>query len=304
MTNEDCVRLFYRYLLGREPDPDGLKHWTAVADSETNIKIVLEGFVQSSEFATRSEQREWSDQWGWRPMGYDPRMDYLPLFISFPRTGSHWINCVMELYFGRPRLREMRTTLFDGARTDWMWFHDHDLDLTIRHPHVLYLYREPVGALFSNLVYYSKVPTSPVYSRLSDEQRSFARIGTDPLAVDEATILKFSDNYREHLRKWLLSPYKASTAVRYDRFKSESDREAEFQKICRFFDKPFDATRMAKAFATVTPEALAEHAVDPAAISSHLLTESYACGRRRFAEKWGGAIRQRVIAPELQSAFS
>ena len=56
----------------------------------------------------------------------DPRIDQYPLFISYPRTGSHWINAVMELYFDRPRLRERRTTFMDKSRTDWMWFHDHD----------------------------------------------------------------------------------------------------------------------------------------------------------------------------------
>jgi FkbM family methyltransferase len=53
MTNEECVRLFYRYLLGRELDPAGLKHWTEVANQEQNIKVVIEGFVHSPEFADR-----------------------------------------------------------------------------------------------------------------------------------------------------------------------------------------------------------------------------------------------------------
>jgi hypothetical protein len=47
MTNEECIRLFYRYLLGREADPDGLHAWSAVADREANIKVVVEHFVQS-----------------------------------------------------------------------------------------------------------------------------------------------------------------------------------------------------------------------------------------------------------------
>jgi Domain of unknown function (DUF4214)/Sulfotransferase domain len=282
MTNEECVRLLYQYLLGREPDPNGLNHWTAVANQEANIKAVIEGIVQSPEFAARRVSTV-------RGMDEDTRMDKLPLFISFPRTGSHWINCVMELYFDRPRLREVRTTLLDKTRTDWMWFHDHDLHLTIQHPHTLYLYREPVSTLFSNLVYYSKDPTSDLFKM-------------DPLAASEGRILRFCDDYREHLRKWLLSAFKAHTAVRYDRFRS--NREAEFQKICRFFNKPFDAPRVAEVFATVTPEALAKETINPAAIDWHLLTEAYERDRRRFAEKWGGAIRERVITPDLESAFA
>src|SRR5438552_2054967 len=86
-------------------------------------------------------------------MPSDPRMNLLPLFISFPRTGAHWINCVMECYFDRPRLRERRVTFLDRSRTDWMWFHDHDMKLDVRHADVLLLYREPVATVFSNLVY-------------------------------------------------------------------------------------------------------------------------------------------------------
>ena len=37
----------------------------------------------------------------------DPEFPYL---ISFPRTGSHWLRMLMELYFDRPSL----TLLFSG----------------------------------------------------------------------------------------------------------------------------------------------------------------------------------------------
>jgi len=222
-------------------------------------------------------------------MAYDPRMDGLPLFISFPRTGSHWINCVMELYFDRPRLREVRTTLFDKSRNDWMWFHDHDLDLKIDHPHVLYLYREPVSTFYSNLNYYCRVPESPFFRK-------------PPLKVEEKAIKKCCADYLQHLQRWLLSDKKAHTAVRYDRFKA--DRPAEFQKICRYFDRPFDLARMERAFATVTPEALAAQTVDPAALGAHLLTKSYDQDRQQFAEKWGKLIQTHVIVPELRPYFA
>ena len=221
-------------------------------------------------------------------MAYDQRMDLLPLFVSFPRTGSHWINCVMELYFDRPRLREVRTTLFDKNRTDWMWFHDHDLDLTIRHPHVLYLYRDPVGTIFSNLNYNATRPDLPFF-------------GKNPLEAEEKIISGLCDDYREHLRKWILSEGGAHTWIYYNRLRSSW--ESEFQKVCRFFEKPFDQARAARAFATVTPEALAVQTVDPAAIGRHLLAKPYEENRRCFSDRWQEYVNTHVVVPELKPFF-
>ena len=43
---------------------------------------------------------------------------------------------------------------------------------------------------------------------------------------------------------------------------------------------------MERAFATVTPRALAAQTVDPAAIGGHLLKKSYDGERRQFSERW------------------
>ena len=74
---------------------------------------------------------------------YDVRMEHLPLFISYPRSGSNWINCILELYFNRPRLRAGPITFLKnkGKRKDYMWFHDHDIfsDLNVKHNNISYL---------------------------------------------------------------------------------------------------------------------------------------------------------------------
>jgi FkbM family methyltransferase len=55
---EEYIRILYRHILGREADADGLKHWTAVADQEGNLKGVLDGFLASREYATRMASLE------------------------------------------------------------------------------------------------------------------------------------------------------------------------------------------------------------------------------------------------------
>jgi hypothetical protein len=58
MTNEQRVRLLCREFLGREADPDGLKSWTALAEKEGNIDGILEGIINSPEYAARTASLE------------------------------------------------------------------------------------------------------------------------------------------------------------------------------------------------------------------------------------------------------
>lgn len=127
-------------------------------------------------------------------------MHALPLFISYLRTGAHWINCVMELYFDRPRLREERITFLDRSRNDWMWFHDHDYELKIKHENVLYLYREPISTIYSNLIY-----------QYYDDRRfalpfRFIRWNN---VFSEENVTRFAEHYRNHMLKWLFSDERA-----------------------------------------------------------------------------------------------
>jgi hypothetical protein len=50
MTDEKFVLDLYLHLLGREPDPDGVKHWTGVLGAGVSRSDVLELFMSSPEF--------------------------------------------------------------------------------------------------------------------------------------------------------------------------------------------------------------------------------------------------------------
>ena len=218
-------------------------------------------------------------------------MAALPLFISFPRTGAHWINCVMELYFDRPRLREMRATFLDCTRTDWMWFHDHDLKLDLVHSNALFLYRAPVETIFSNLAYDRRRSAQSLRSR-------FLGCGW-PAEPDAAELRLRCDHYRRHCEKYLLSGSPARTVVRHEHFKT--CRAKEFAKICAHFGQPLDESRMEQAFATVSPAALVAKTGDTPEMGHHMLDEDYHARREDFAAQWGPFIEEQVITPELRS---
>ena len=97
--------------------------------------------------------------------------------VSFPRTGSHWLRIIMELYYERPLLT--RTFHFPNRR-DYLLLHTHDMCLQIVRNDVIYLYRHPVDTIYSQLRYYQE----PAHERLR--------------------ILHWTQRYACHLAKWLV----------------------------------------------------------------------------------------------------
>jgi FkbM family methyltransferase len=53
MNAEQCVRLLYLHMLGREPDELGLRHWTAQAEAR-GLGAVMEDMVSSKEYTERA----------------------------------------------------------------------------------------------------------------------------------------------------------------------------------------------------------------------------------------------------------
>ncbi len=211
---------------------------------------------------------------------FEADMRQLPLFVSYPRSGSNWLNCVMELYFDRPRLRADRITFMPGNRSDYMWGHDHDLTLDVRHGNTMYLYRDPVDVLYSYWVAERRPPDVPF-------------------------VTWHSRALRRHLSKHLLSPERASVAIRYDRLRDQF--EQEFEKVVRFFGADsVDAQRLSNALSLVSRESLAERGNawnKGRYIGTHLLSPDYADGRSAFRDKHGAYIRDEVVVDELRPFF-
>jgi len=222
----------------------------------------------------------------------DKRINEYPLFISYPRTGAHWLNCVMELYFDRPRLRKKRVTFLDPAREDWMWFHDHDIFLEIKHEDVLYLYRVPVDTIFSNIA----------YELVNSRWRIFYILtNRTPLTVPEKVVLWHCRRYREHLIKWLTGPNKARTRITYDKIRTET--ESEFKKICDHFSVAFNPDRMYQAFEKASKENIvnkAEKLGGFPGMRKDMLKEKYKDLRSDFKEKWQERIGEEIMTDDLK----
>jgi hypothetical protein len=220
-------------------------------------------------------------------------MAKLPGFVSYPRTGSQWLNAVMELFFARPCLREGRATFLEHCRSDWMWFHDHDFDLTLDHPNVLYIYREPVDTIYSRLNIRFKA------TRRASFWGKFVQRNDHPYTPEKVDELALA--YRKHLEKWLVSPRRARTLVRYEAL--VQDGVNEFRKVCEHFGVSMDEARVKHAFASVSKEALISVAVKKVALDPSLVTGNYANERQQFRYTFGDRIVNLVITPALKPFF-
>lgn len=206
---------------------------------------------------------------------HDKRMFQMPLFISYPRSGCAWLNCVMELYFDRPRLREIRPTFLPLQRNDWMWFHDHDLRLDIIHNNVLYLYRNPVDVLYSySIANYNAINMDFVHEQIK--------------------LLK------KHYHKYLMNG-SAKTIVRYENFRE--DFHKEFEKVAAFFNKKFDKTKLIEVLKIATKEQIVRVAPSKRYFSEKLCTNNYHEGRKKFREENSKFIKKMIIDDNLRQFF-
>lgn len=183
----------------------------------------------------------------------DPNNTYL---VSFPRTGSHWLRMLMELYFERPSLVRV---FYYPDRKDYLTLHTHDLNLDVERSHVIYIFRDPVDTIYSQLNYYGQP--------LDDRER----------------VVYWADLYGRHLAKWLHEEQFTTkkTILTYEGM--TRNLSAEFLKITCHFNCEFDETRFQTASNKITKEEVKRKTVhDPQVIQ---LTMGYGENRMRFKKE-------------------
>jgi len=147
--------------------------------------------------------------------------------VSFPRTGSHWLRMVMELYFKRPSLVRI---FYYPEIINYLTLHTHDKDLSVERENVIYLYRDPTDTVYSQLNYYNE--------DISDQVR----------------VVYWADQYGRHLDKWLYVETftKKKTVLTYEGMKH--DMVKEFSKITDHFGERLDLRELKKATDKITKD--------------------------------------------------
>lgn len=192
-----------------------------------------------------------------------------PYLVSFSRTGSHWLRMIMELYFEKPSL--VRAFYFKNAK-DFTCYHTHDMDLELRRKNVIYLYRNPIDTVYSQLRYYKE--------NLDDEERR----------------QHWVELYARHLSKWLVNDdfTNEKTVLTYEGMKI--DMEREFAKVCSHFGELFDEQKLAAVMREVSKTNLKKKTKHDRQVVN--LTDGYRDGRKLFKGKYGEMILDQIFSIE------
>ncbi|WP_243370860.1 sulfotransferase domain-containing protein [Geotalea sp. SG265] len=186
--------------------------------------------------------------------------------VSFPRTGSHWLRMLMEKYFRRPSL--IRVFYYSNV-TSYLTLHTHDIDLDIERSNVIYLYRDPIDTVFSQLSYYSE-PTD-----------------------DQSRIIHWSDLYGRHLDKWLYRERftKSKTVVTYHGLKH--NMAGEFTKITDHFGASLDKDRLSSIANRITKTEVKRKTLHDKQVVQ--ITSTYETNRQDFKNNYGSLVWDCVL---------
>jgi hypothetical protein len=166
----------------------------------------------------------------------------LPYFVSFPRTGSHWLRTFLEIYFDRPLLVR---SFFPHPIDQPLLIHTHDLDDQVQDARAtLYLYRGIVDTVFSQVEYEHGDAAGASWD---DVERELQR-------------------YMHSLRKWLGddAPAVRTHIVTYE---SLLDRPSEtLAAVIRFLGGDVDHERIERLWAACDRHLVAERTAHDAKV--------------------------------------
>lgn len=199
-----------------------------------------------------------------------------PFLVSFPRTGSHWLRMLMELYFEKPAL--VRAFFYHDKKA-FLMLHTHDMAFEVERRNVIYLYRDPVET---------------VYSQIKYEKQD----------VNSSEVVKYwSDYYRKHLEKWLIEETFTTkkTLIRYDRLMS--GMETEFEKLSSHFGEEIDSGRLQQVCGQVSKDELKKKTKHDGQVVN--LSSEYADHRTIFVKRFSDFIQQNTFgaSPALTDYF-
>lgn len=142
--------------------------------------------------------------------------DEIPCLVSFPRTGSHWLRIIIELYSGKSILN--RPLLVQSQKS--IINHSHDNELTECWNSVIYLYRNPIDTIYSQLQYYS-------------------------ISLENINAITFwSIRYAAHLSHWVFIEDRSEEKIFLTYEKLKNNPQDELKKVFNFLKLDYEYNRV------------------------------------------------------------
>jgi hypothetical protein len=190
-----------------------------------------------------------------------------PYYVGVSRSGSHWIRLVLEGYLdGKSPISS-----FIACKDDINVLHSrlndfkgtHDMQLDFIYENVIYLYRNPIDCIFSNLKY----------------------DGTEITNKNEVD--RYLNIWIAHIQKWVYDEKFTKNKVILCYEKLRNYFVDEFSKLLSFLNIEINADKIVESNETYTKSKIREIVHDKKVINNEY---DYEIQRKRFIELFGEYI--------------
>jgi len=193
-----------------------------------------------------------------------------PILVSFPRTGSHWLRLIMELYLEEPAL--VRTFFYHDPKSFW-GLHTHDINLKVKNRNnIIYLYREPVNTIYSEMVMNNK------------------KFNTN---IDH-----YIELYSNHLIRWLYHNNDTKKIITLTYEDMKRDIFSEVSKVIKFLNKPFDKQKLKNCCEQIDKQKVKEKTQHDLGVINQ--SPNYEECRKMFREKFGQYIFDQFVKKDVR----
>lgn len=142
-------------------------------------------------------------------------------YVGFPRSGSHWLRIALEHYTGeKSPISDFIGAKKSGKRDVGKFKGTHDYSLTEKYDNVIYLYRNPVDSIYSQIKY-------------NDEE------------FEQPNVQRWLDNWNGNVQKWVYEEKVNKVILCYENLEHEFC--SEFSKLLRFMNINVDEAKMLAA---------------------------------------------------------
>lgn len=194
-----------------------------------------------------------------------------PYYVGVSRSGSHWIRIVLEGYLGGKSPLSNFIACKDDIKVLMNHLSDfngtHDLLLDFQSDYVIYLYRNPIDCIFSNLKY----------------------DGTD--ISNRNRVDYYLDIWIKHIQKWYYDEQFTKKKVILCYEKLEQDFVSEFSKILFFLNLEIDEKKIINSKQNYSKSKIREIVHDKKVINNE---SDYEIQRNKFIELHGEYIYKRL----------